>query len=916
MRLEEIVKYQFVKKHHRVSFSLLLIFFCINIYAQKYQIHFKDATLSGALLEISEKFDIKVAFDAGKLGQISVNREVSGNTTDELIVDLLQNSGYGFQYKHGRYLIIPRNELPDDMPFNECQIQGTVMDNETGEILPYATISLNNQNLICTASEGGTFSIKNIIVNPIHLRISFIGFYTLDTVLFRTNSIMNCNFKLSRKTQIIDSVLVKGIKVEMVDFRNDVDFATTINPMKLTDLPVVVEPDIFKTLQLLPGISYTSNSSELSIRGGSSDQNLILFDGQTLYNLSHYYGVVSSINPNVVKDIQVYKGGFDSRYGERVSGIVDIQGKSGNQLKPSVYGDMNMVCGNITAEIPIGNKLSVVAAYRRSYSDIYNTSLSNYLSNNKPNSFQGENPGLVYQTTPTFYFYDYNTKLTYRINEKENISVSIFGSKDFFDNSYNGNTDSLKINTTDKNNWSSYGYSASWLKQWNETFFSNLQVGTSGYTNDYVNNTSVVKILPTTGAQQYLPNDTNNFNSYNKNDLTDFSLSLRNSCYINNRNYLNFGMIARRNSIYYHKDADMVYVYDNTDESSWITSLYAQDRILIGSRFTLKPGFRLNYYNSASNFYFEPRLAVNYRFSDKFSVRMATGRYYQFISQVLSQQETGYNKNFWVLTNDSLHPVLKSTHLIFGSTIEAGKFLFDAEVYYKKFSGLQEYIFISSFYKNSDFHDLFPQRNQDRPIPGSVTSLSTLGASATTLASTQSQAQPSYFINGNGKSYGVDFFVRYKSGNFTSWISYSISKSVHRFPDINYNAEIPAPADQTHQLSWTNMLTLGKWNLGSTTLFSTGRPYVDYTESRQDLPITRNYKRLPNYSRSDISFNYNFMVGFLRLKAGATIVNIFNTQNYFDVNTRKFDFENTSFAETNLIRSQELSLNFFLRFSL
>jgi hypothetical protein len=133
---------------------------------------------------------------------------------------------------------------------------------------------------------------------------------------------------------------------------------------------------------------------------------------------------------------------------------------------------------------------------------------------------------------------------------------------------------------------------------------------------------------------------------------------------------------------------------------------------------------------------------------------------------------------------------------------------------------------------------------------------------------------------------------------------------------INNGIEIPAPTDQKHQISWANMLSVKQWNFGTVTLFSSGRPYIDYTVNDQNIPTIRNYKRLPNYFRSDFSVNYNFTLGRVKMKTGATIINIFNTQNYFDVNTRKFDFANTSFAETNLIRSQELSLNLFIHFIL
>ena len=893
MKLVVIAKYLFVKSRNKIILCITLFAFFINSasIAQKYKLVFDHVSLSDALLKASEQFNIKVAFDAQKLNSVFVSKEVRGNTIEEFMNNLLQNSQFGFTYKHSRFLIVERERNPDIPVVRQCQIAGTIMDRETGEQLPFATVSLINQNLYASASSNGSFCIKNIVKNPIHLMVNFIGYYPVDTLFSWTNSSLDCVFRLSRKIQIIDSIVVKEAKVEMVEYRNDVDFATTINSSKLIDLPILAETDIFKTLQLLPGISYSENSSELSIRGGSGDQNLILFDGQTLYNLSHYFGVISSLNPNVVKDVQVYKGGYDSRYGERISGIVDITSKSGNRLKPTIYGDLNLLSANLATEIPLGNKLTLVAACRRSYSDIYATGFADGLFKKNTNTFLGDSSNIVNQTKPSFYFYDYNTKLTYRINNTENFSLSYYGGKDFFNNSYGGINRDLKVYTTDKETWSNYGLSATWLKQWNGSFFSNLQFGTSGYSNDYTNTTSIDASQSHHDDHRYLPDTNNIFDTHNQNNLKDFSASLRNTFDVNQNHQLNFGVLARRNSIFYHKDAEQVYVYDNTDKSAWITSSYLQDKILLLGNLTLKPGFRVNFYNGNNHWYFEPRFAMNYRFSDKLSVRMATGHYCQFISEVLAPQETGYNKNFWVLSDNSTHPVLTSNHYIVGSSFESGSFLFDVEAYYKVFSGVQEYLYISQYLKNSDFPYYFPRRNQN----------------------TSDQLQPSYYITGNGKTYGMDFFLRYQTRGFTSWVSYSLSRSIEQFARINNNAEIPAPTDKTHQLSWTNMFSAGKWNFGTITLFSTGSPYSDYT---QNVPNTRIYKRLPNYFRCDLSSNYNFRIGKIQLKAGASIINLFNTQNYFDINTRKFDFENTSFAETTLIQSQALSLNLFLHFIL
>lgn len=896
MRLAATGKYlsanQGTSKILCVAFSLLFFSTCIK--AQTYKQTFHNVPLSEALVQVSKLYDIKVAFDADKLGTVNVEGEFTGNTKDELISKLLAGTGFEFRYRYSRYLIIEKKDREGAALPEKGQMIGSISDRETGEHLPYATVIYYGRNLMTSASENGNFCIRNICENPLHLMISYIGYVPLDTTIKWENPVMNFDFRLERKIHMLDTIVVKGEKLEMIDLRNDVDFAATIDPTKLSDLPVLAETDVFRMLRLLPGVSYSDNSSGLSIRGGSSDQNLVLFDGQTLYNLSHYYGVISAINPNVIKDLQIYKGGYDSRFGERVSGIVDITGKSGNQSKPLIYGDINLLNGNITAEIPVSKKITFIGALRRSYSDIYSTSFAGRLFEPASLAFGGDSVNIINQTRPKFSFYDYNAKLTFRPNNLETFSIGAYNGKDFFRNSYTGTAQSLIVDATDKNMWSNYGISASWLRQWNESFFSNLQAGASGYSNDYSNSTSIDRSHSTNfNNQPFLPDSINYFNTFNQNELKDYYFSMRNTLRISNSNQLNFGALSRQNSIYYHKDADKVYVYDNTYQKEWTSSAYIQDKITAGNKLTIKPGLRLTYFSGTGKVYAEPRFSVNYRINDGFSLRAATGKYYQFINQVTARQETGYNKNFWVLANDSIHPAVSSNHYIFGFT--AGndeKIQFDAEVYYKVFSGLQEYIYLSQFLKNSDFPDYFDRKFLD-PAP--------------------EKQKPSYFVTGTGRSYGIDLLLKLKARNFTSWLSYSYGRSLQKYSLINYGHEIPGPNDQPHQFALTNMLTAGKWNFGSVTVFTSGKAYPD-ARSSVTPPIVREYRRLPNYFRTDLSANYNFTLGKVRLKTGATFINIFNTRNFYDINTRKFDFANNSFSETTLIQSQAFSLNLFIHF--
>jgi hypothetical protein len=266
---------------------IISLFYCSQLNAQKYRFSFTNTPLSEALLKIADQLNVKVAFDAQKLSGVNITKDVTGNTPEELIEKLLAGSNFEFQYKHQRFLFTKKTPTVAPTTAAEGELIGSITDRDNGEQLPYATVVVYDQNLQLSATTTGSFTVKRITSNPVHLGISFIGYYPLDTMITWSGSTWNASLKLSRKPQLIDTVTVKGLKVEMVDFRNDVDFATTINPVKLIDLPSMSETDVFKTLQLLPGISYNANSSELSIRGGSSDQNLVLFDGQTLYNLSH-----------------------------------------------------------------------------------------------------------------------------------------------------------------------------------------------------------------------------------------------------------------------------------------------------------------------------------------------------------------------------------------------------------------------------------------------------------------------------------------------------------------------------------------------------------------------------------------------------------------------------------------------------
>lgn len=862
----------------RFSVFIVFLFYSHAGYSQHFQFKFENTPVSKALAEVAAKINIRIAFDAGKLKKFRITKTVAEENANNVISAIIENTNYSVILKYNTYLIV---KDPQRKPHTEKLVSGIVFDKETGERLPYATVFLFDKNLSLSTNVEGNFSINLADSSRSFIQIKYLGYYPLDTLINTSNNIQLLELGLQKKTQTLQVVEVKGEKMEMVEVSSETGYLA-FNPSRFSDLPNYGETDVFRALQYLPGISARENSSQLNIRGSSADQNLVLLDGFTLYNLDHFFGVFSALNPNVIKNIQVYRGGFDSRYGERVSGIVDITGKSGNTQKAEFYGGINLISANLTAEIPVTKNLTLVAAGRRAYTDIYSTWLANELLANKAGL--GKRPGQVVDNAiePEFYFNDFNLKLTYTLSQKENISFSSYGAKDYLNSSNTSEINQLIVDTEDLNEWGNYGLGISWKKQHNTKYFTNLQFGHSGYFNNYNNSTIFSGEIPTYNTPLYENKSITN----EENNLIDYFINFQNKYYLNPNNQLEFGISAKYNKFKFYKDASRDVIYNNLNSAAFLYSLFFQDKIKLKNNFAVKPGFRLNYYDKTGKIYFEPRFTATYKIENGIVFKLATGKYFQYLNKSATEQNYGYSRDFWVLSDDVNHPVVSSNHFIAGVSFETKKMFFDVEAYYKTVDGLQEYLFLQN-----------PKRGQGIEPPIDLP-----------------KPELSQFISGNGKAFGIDFLAKYENTHFTSWLSYSLSKSIRNFAEINNGKNIPASFDQTNELKLTNIYTYKKWNFSTLSLFTTGHPYIESSEKDDDFNTIRTYNRLPNYFRIDLSMNYNFNIKKVNIKPGMSILNASNTTNYLDIYTRNFDFENNTFNETTLVKAQELTLNFFVNF--
>ena len=273
---------------------------------------------------------------------------------------------------------------------DQITISGVVKDKESGETLPFANVYVKDTNIGTTTNEDGFFTLFNVPSENSTIQVQYLGYKIANIILTAEIVKEKIIIQLVPDDNQLDEVVVTNDSGQIIKMSENVS-QISLSPKKLASIPNLGEKDIFRSIQLLPGVSGTNESSSgLYVRGGTPDQNLVLLDGFTVYHVDHFYGFFSAFNSGAIKDIQMFKGGFPAEYGGRISSVMDLTGKTGNSNRLSLSAGVSLVSTNATIEIPIGKNANLLMAGRRS-SDILKTALFNsifdlYSDNNSTNS--------------------------------------------------------------------------------------------------------------------------------------------------------------------------------------------------------------------------------------------------------------------------------------------------------------------------------------------------------------------------------------------------------------------------------------------------------------------------------------------------------------------------------------------------
>jgi len=837
--------------------SIFILLFCLlgsSAVADKLSYSFKNKPLSVALEKVSADNHVKIAFDAQLASKPVVDGAFKAATVDELLRLILASCRFDVEQIGSVYVVKPKrseaasavapaNLVVKSVELPRFKIWGAVVDQETGEKLPYAYISTQDGKFAATANAEGYFNLVLPTKEPVSLCICYLGFVKkcIDVVPEARSSMMSID--LNRVQNMLGSVVVTQRQNELVQIPY-IAGKSTLNPMATSDVPTINPLDFTAPLQMLPGIDATTESaSDLSIRKSNSSQTQMLFDGFTLYHINHFLGQLSAFNTKAIKDIQVFKGGFDARYGGSSSSVIEITGKSGNRYNANYSVGADMLSADVFADVPITHKLSLVVAARRSYTDIYQTPLYNDLFDKLRSDLATTSLASIAiyndKFAPKYHFFDLHSKLTYNPDSTQSLSLTVYGGEDRMNLLYDKN----RLHLNEDSDIDNIGIGVKWSKQFHEKYFLRASVGYSSYANnfDHLNYQLNANLKQVARRHNSLVN--------NLKDLTgklEYEYRLSPSVGV-----IGGGVFTNLRSGYSYGNYKMA---SGNVEIDTVRSVSNDGRVITG--YTLldvakgwlknfKPGFRMTYFSPTRKVYLEPRVQLTAAVAPDLSVKMAAGRYLQFLNSIPLAYLGDYN-SYWALANGDSYPVISANHYILGFTYNATRSLqLDVESFVKSTTGLTSQA-VGPVVLNGKF-----KLNQRE-------------------------------MHYSNDVVGVDALVKYLYPNGQLSVAYSLSKSTLFPSKVKVDDEFPAFNDQLHEFKIFASRKVWRFNFSAAWIYGSGKPWdeiVLYNNFKPAPEYQVNSQRLTPYHRLDIATSYEQKIGLTRLSITVSLFNAYNRSN-------------------------------------
>jgi hypothetical protein len=714
-------------------------------------------------------------------------------------------------------------------PGTTITVCGVLVDKETKEKIIGATIQC--KDLFTISDAEGRFQLKDVEGEDIIL-IRSLGYFAKSIQANQLASLPCSSLELSMLPRLLSEVIIANYPTTGISKLLEGSYSIQTDALGI--LPGLTEPDVLFTAQSLPGIqSIDETVSNINVRGGTSDQNLILWDGMKMYQQGHFFGLISAFNPYFTKHVDLIKNGTSTMFSDGVSSTIDI--RSDDAVNPVLTGGvgLNMINADAHLKVPISKKSSLHLAFRRSLADILKTpTYREYYDR----AFRGTDVATqandTISTGEKFVFYDVSAKYLLDFSSKDKLRVSLFQARnniEYTETEISNNRVESRVSSLDQQNGA---IGVSYSRLWSTT------VRTTGHW--YVSRYSLSAVNNDIPNQQELKQE---------NDVLDMGIKLDARMRMSERVELFTGYQFFEVGVTNLEDINNPPFYRNKKEVLRTHVIFAESNYTSPSTKTsIRAGLRGNWFTKFNIIRIEPRIVVSHKLNSHFSVELLAEMKSQTTTQVIDFQNDflGVEKRKWVLANDNDIPIIKSKQLSIGANYQRDAFLISLEAYGKWVDDI--------------------------------------------ITSSQGFQNQFQFVRTQGryKNKRVVFVVNRKISKINSWISYSFARSDYTF-DALTPSTFPNNFDIRHRATWgisymsTHLdISLGiNWRNGKPYTEPTSPPSVINGEIQYQSP---NSFRLPNYWRLDFSAKYKFVLsGKVNAVAGISVWNAWNHENTIDI---------------------------------
>ncbi|QIE59718.1 TonB-dependent receptor [Rasiella rasia] len=722
---------------------------------------------------------------------------------------------------------------------------GYIVDSETQNVIPFATIQ--GKDSATTANEGGYFSLelssKNELVTIRHLG------YKTSTISATTFLSKDCpQYAISPQTEQLNAVLLTSYLVQGISKLNN--GALQIDFDKFTALPGLIETDVLQAAQALPGVqSINETVSNINIRGGTNDQNLVLWDDIKMYQTGHFFGLISAFNPQITQQVTIQKNGTAASYTDGVSGSIKMETEAIVNNTFKLNAGANLIDINVFADIPLSNSSSLQVGGRKSLEDFVTTpTYETYFTRIAQDTEVESNMGPVVNTDRNFDFYDTSLRWLYEISESDRLRVNFLYINNNLEFNENATIDGSLRSRQSSVDQNSLGAGVFYEKDWSPVLNTSFQIYETDYTLRAIN----ANILD---SQRFLQE--NKVSETGIKTITKYKLTAQET--------LQIGYELIETKVTNLDDVDVPLVRTLISEvvrtHSGFASYGASSK---NKNSLLSAGIRYNYLDKFKKSILEPRLSFTQKFLDHFSVELAGEFKHQIASQVVNFQNDflGIEKRRWQLSNDDSIPVLQSQQYSTGFNFSNRGWLFTTELYYKYVDGITS--------QAQGFQNQFE------------------------FVKTQ----------GSYTSVGADFLLRKKFDAVSMWLSYSLMNSEYTFETLSPQA-IPSNYNIPHNLTFGTTYAQNGLKIAAGIHWRSGNPTSIPVPGNEIVDGSINYgltnaERFDDYFRVDGSILYRFTIGNSEAQAGVSVWNILNQTNtissFYRINGQGDLVENTQTA--------------------